>query len=212
MFIMASSNPLEKKRDRQINSNPIRQQKIAVVFLAIFAILIFVLWGWQFSAQLNKPFATDKKAQSEPVVNDLHLVDSDSDGLSDYDEINVYHTSPYLEDSDSDTINDKQEILQGSDPNCPTGKVCSTTQDETINSGTSSTSEPIVNNPVVSDEATIVPGIGNEVTPAMLRQILLQNGYDAATLEKISDEDIMRSYQEAIKSQSGASATSTTNQ
>jgi hypothetical protein len=210
---MASSNPLEKKRDLQINSNPIRQQKIAVVFLAMFAILIFVLWGWQFNTQLNKPFATDKKVQSGPIVNDLHLVDSDNDGLSDYDEINIYHTSPYLEDSDSDTINDKQEISQGSDPNCPSGKVCGTTQNENVNnSSASSTNNQITNSPVVSGEATIVPGIGNEVTPAMLRQILLQNGYDAATLEKISDEDIMRSYQEAVKSQSGASATSTTNQ
>ncbi len=42
--------------------------------------------------------------------------DADEDGLSDYDEVYVYHTSPYIEDSDSDAFSDQEEVEAGSDP------------------------------------------------------------------------------------------------
>lgn len=202
---MVSNNPLEKNVAKQFPENKLRKQKMTVVFLAVLAIIIISLWGFQFSIQLNKPFTVNQKINKTETtkVNDLHLVDSDSDDLSDYDEINVYHTSPYLEDSDSDNIPDKQEIVTGTDPNCPVGKICNTTSSSSM-SASSSTVPQIDTTPVVSGEATIVPGLGNEVTPAMLRQMLLQNGHDAATLEKISDADIMKIYQEALSSQSNA--------
>ncbi len=50
--------------------------------------------------------------------------DSDHDGLSDYAELVLYRTSPYLADSDSDGIPDVVEIAQVTDPNCPQGKTC----------------------------------------------------------------------------------------
>ena len=52
--------------------------------------------------------------------------DTDGDGLNDYDELYIYGTSPYLPDSDSDGLTDKQEIESGTDPNCPTGQNCRT--------------------------------------------------------------------------------------
>ncbi|MBN1330446.1 MAG: hypothetical protein JXA54_13310 [Candidatus Heimdallarchaeota archaeon] len=39
------------------------------------------------------------------------LIDSDLDGLSDFDEINVYFTNPYSYDSDGDLLSDSDEIL-----------------------------------------------------------------------------------------------------
>ncbi len=50
------------------------------------------------------------------TVNEL---DSDGDGLGDYDEINVYFTDPANPDSDGDGFNDGDEINAGSDPNDP---------------------------------------------------------------------------------------------
>lgn len=50
--------------------------------------------------------------------------DTDRDGLSDYAELHIYKTSPYLADSDSDGIPDAIEIAQGTNPNCPTGQTC----------------------------------------------------------------------------------------
>jgi hypothetical protein len=42
--------------------------------------------------------------------------DSDGDGLSDEDEINVYGTSPYDADTDGDGVQDGQEVADGTDP------------------------------------------------------------------------------------------------
>lgn len=43
-------------------------------------------------------------------------IDSDGDGLSDYDEIHVYDTDPWLADSDGDGQSDADEIEVGTDP------------------------------------------------------------------------------------------------
>ncbi|MFC1702876.1 hypothetical protein ACFLZO_00225, partial [Patescibacteria group bacterium] len=50
--------------------------------------------------------------------------DTDFDGISDFDELYVFRTSPFLEDSDSDGIGDGDEITNQTDPNCPRGKTC----------------------------------------------------------------------------------------
>ncbi len=43
--------------------------------------------------------------------------DTDDDGLSDGDEVNVYSTNPIASDSDADGLSDGQEITLGTDPN-----------------------------------------------------------------------------------------------
>src|SRR4051812_23712962 len=44
-------------------------------------------------------------------------VDSDNDGLTDDDEINIYHTNPDVADTDGDSFSDGDEIKFGFDPN-----------------------------------------------------------------------------------------------
>jgi hypothetical protein len=204
---MPTPNPLEKKKDAQSAKNLPRKQRLAVIFLALGAILIVVFWAVQLSARLNKPFSAGKTTNSDNQATNTNsnLKDSDGDGLSDYEEINVYYTSPYLEDSDSDGILDKQEIAQETDPNCPTGKDCSnieTTDSATINSAADDVNGSVDPELLLTNNETVGTTItSDEVTPEILRQILLQNGYDQATLDKISDEDIMKSYQEAVASQ-----------
>ncbi|PVZ66760.1 carboxypeptidase regulatory-like domain-containing protein [Pelagibaculum spongiae] len=48
------------------------------------------------------------------LVND---VDSDNDGLSDFDEVRTFNTNPWDSDSDNDGENDGLEVDQGTDPN-----------------------------------------------------------------------------------------------
>lgn len=54
----------------------------------------------------------------------LKTTDSDTDTISDYDEMFIFKTSAYLTDTDSDGEADNQEIAAGQDPNCPKGKTC----------------------------------------------------------------------------------------
>jgi hypothetical protein len=50
----------------------------------------------------------------------LMVQDSDSDGLTDYQELFEYITDPYHSDTDRDFVSDPQELSHGSDPNDPT--------------------------------------------------------------------------------------------
>jgi Bacterial TSP3 repeat len=46
----------------------------------------------------------------------LEFMDTDSDGLSDYDELNFYNTNPYNADSDGDGFSDGEEVQNGYNP------------------------------------------------------------------------------------------------
>jgi len=57
----------------------------------------------------------EKKAQTDAA---LKQIDTDKDGLNDYDEITIYRTSAFLSDSDGDGYDDKAEIRTGRNPLC----------------------------------------------------------------------------------------------
>lgn len=44
-------------------------------------------------------------------------IDTDKDGISDFDEVNIYKTNPELSDTDNDGVTDGIEIARGYDPN-----------------------------------------------------------------------------------------------
>jgi len=54
--------------------------------------------------------------QEFQLGTDPHNPDTDGDGLSDGDEVNLYHTNPLVADSDGDGIPDGVEITTGTDP------------------------------------------------------------------------------------------------
>ncbi len=178
-----------------------RQKRMAIVFI-LFAAILVVFGIIKIVDQIRSPFDFSVESSQEAITElDQALLDSDGDGLSDYDELYIYQTSPYLEDSDSDGLSDFEEVSQGSNPNCPVGENCLTSEI------TSSEENPLTGLNYL--EETVSEGVEenvevnlNDMTPALLREILLESGYEASVLEQISDEDLMNSYFEALESRS----------
>ncbi|MBQ7667529.1 MAG: OmpA family protein [Kiritimatiellae bacterium] len=57
-------------------------------------------------------FGADRIKDDPVVAADPRSLDSDGDGLSDWDEINVYHTDPNNPDTDGDGLRDGEEVLK----------------------------------------------------------------------------------------------------
>lgn len=91
-----------------------------------------------FALDVNRNDVLDPIQQRLKELADQKVQDSDGDGVNDFDEQFTYNTSPYLADSDSDGITDGNEIASGSDPACAAGLVCGTVLD--TNTAVSTTS------------------------------------------------------------------------
>lgn len=211
-----------------------KRQKIAVAVLAIFGILVIVFWAVQFKTTLKNSLKyssgtnTESSGTNEDVVANednksneiLKTKDSDSDGLSDWDELNTYKTSPYLEDSDSDGYLDKKEIETDNDPNCPMGQVCVGTSDTSgdADSDSANTSDELLVSPITnvnsgSDVTTdslkdtnlnvtnTQNGLSSGADAATLRKALEEAGFDKEMLNKISDKELLEAYQDTLSSQ-----------
>lgn len=139
----------------------------------------------------------------------LKTIDTDGDGFFDYDEIYVYHTSPYLKDTDSDGYDDKQEVTTGHDPNCPAGTVCNALP-PTVAASTSTASVPQGFTGLDSllqgtDPATSPPSLQDAIsqlenlTPVQVRQVLVQNGIPQAQLQGLDDAMLMQLYTKSLQ-------------
>ncbi len=202
----------EQMQELQPQTAPLKQaptwkQKAAVIFLAIFGVTAVILWVMQFRSGLviNKP-APQQQPQVQQV--DLQKQDTDQDGLSDYDELYFYNTSPYIEDTDSDGITDKSEIDAGQDPNCPTGQDCFESSEFSSQSDGSSdinnTSNNMPNAQVPNaqtsqtfspDQEQIMNVLSGQADADILRQFLGSAGMSSEMLEGISDEQLLEIYQ-----------------
>jgi hypothetical protein len=196
-----------------------KPQKNAVLALAALAVFIVVFWAWQMQSHIKAPFDYGKTTETDGTAEEeynklLKNADTDKDGLSDYDEIYTYKTSPYLEDTDSDGLSDKKEIDNGTNPVCPEGKDCAAAIDTSaatvLNTGSASSEANTVitlGSSTVSEAAlqNILDGKGDAAT---LRQFLLSGGASQEELNLISDEDLLKSNQETLESQNANAASS----
>lgn len=205
-----------------------KSQKIAAAVLAFFGFLIIIIWSVQFKKIISQPFAYQPNKQ--PAANeqfnnacpngqcnqseeDLKNKDTDGDGLSDWDELNIYNTSPYLEDSDSDGFSDKQEIDNNKDPNCPAGRDCydqdfSSIQTNNENQAGSSVERGNGFLQELNKAAGNQTDVGDisfsqmeNLDAATLRQILKEAGMSEELLNQISDEELLKTWQEVISGQ-----------
>ncbi len=168
------------------------------------------------SADLERTTADVRSQQQDDEA--LKSKDTDGDGLSDYEELNRYRTSPYLADTDSDGTNDREEIAKESDPNCPEGRDCrevAPVADPNVELGFEDQDISAIANDQLP--MTNVGGAGGDgemveitteaeaneqlknLTPAQVRQLLLDSGQvTQEQLDAIDDETLMRVYKEVV--------------
>lgn len=148
----------------------------------------FIARGNINAANLNASLTTNSDVAN---LLELQKKDTDLDTISDYDELYVYKTSPYIADSDSDGYPDGEEVKNNQDPNCPAGQVCN-------------------NSPVASASSTApaLPESADNLTSNQIRSLLLQSGATEQELKNISDSELQKMYQEvateAAKAQAGS--------
>lgn len=216
-----------------------REQKTGFVFMLVFAIMTIGLGALQLRNTVYGPFIikpSETPSLSRSMAADearLKSIDTDHDGLNDWEELNQYTTSPYLADTDSDKIDDKTEIDKGTDPLCPEGKQCATSAD-TGTTATSSLASALLGktadsldalNQTVSTASNEAQAVNSNQTtqpaennlevekiindPVKLRALILKTGkIDSATLEKIDDVTLQKMAQNLFVS---ASSTAQTN-
>lgn len=203
------------------------QQKLSFTMLVIFGILIVVLGFLQMRNTIYTPFVIRASDLAGPeggalFENDqvkLQSIDTDHDGLNDYEELNFYITSPYLPDSDSDGIDDKIEVTNHTDPNCPEGKKCQTAENLVT---TSSAFIPELGaetglglDPGPAPETSVSAVTDNLETlskdPAAMRKLMLQSGaISKEELDLVNDATIIKMAQGLVEQQFGTGTATTT--
>jgi hypothetical protein len=206
-----------------------KEQKVALLFVIICgagAALLGAFYVWHHMAVPfvisytgPKLLVGDDAAQAS-VTKDK-ATDTDKDGLNDYDEKNIYGTSPYLADTDSDGLNDQLEVTSGTDPLCKTGASCDVGVGDSqaivpVNaSGTfvNNVDAPTIPAPpsgVGGDEAGIMaPGSSltagdierlRQLPVAQIRELLVSSGAGAEEVKALTDEEVQSLFDDLLTS------------
>jgi len=187
-----------------------RRRKNAVFGLSFLAVVILGVWVWQFNSRLSGPFEPNKEElaaaqQAAKEKEEAALLekskDTDGDGLIDWDEINVYKTSPYLKDTDGDGISDFDEVRAGTDPLCAEGSNCGLLATNPEDTNTGDAEIPSIAPASLVDEELLILALSGEGDAKTMRQILLQGGADPDQVNLLSDEDLMLMYKEILAAQ-----------
>ncbi len=211
-------NPLSKFKSHE---------KLALVVFLLIGMTTAVLAYAQIKKSIWSPFVrkpitykTSDELEQEQADR-LKTLDTDKDGLSDYDELYVFHTSPFLADSDSDGVNDGTEVAQGTDPNCPKGKVCRqvTVNTATLPSADGTTTPPTDQTPPPSSASAqeramqaIVTTFGDPtkltketitakldaMTSAELRGFIVELGIPESALAKADDATLRKLVEDTL--------------
>jgi hypothetical protein len=190
-----------RSRDELVKQTLSKKQKFALAGLTVFGILLVSFWAIDLNDRIRAPLlpkVADNNQSAQNSLTDEEKIknqDTDGDGLSDWNELNIYHTSPYLSDSDSDGISDSAEIKNNTDPNCPQGKVCNITAFTAPAAATSTainlTSATSTLSAASSTQVEEYSKIISCQDMKLLRKYLLDSGkIDSVSLGKISDAEL----------------------
>lgn len=190
--------PMDQNLPQKTRVKTSTQFRVAFAMVIVISIATAALGAVQISRTLKAPFqarvaSKQESTSEEERKQELKSLDTDYDGLSDYDETYLYTTSPFIEDSDSDGEKDGDEVKGGDDPNCPKDRNCFTS----IEVGATST--PILD-PLGAQPQLFGGGsLGLNLEPTLLRQELEKLGVPKMLLDKLKDDDLQKLYSETLQ-------------
>jgi hypothetical protein len=181
-----------------------REQKAGFVFVIVCGLTALIFGGQYLWTHLASPFVisytgprfvTGSEAEQAQLAEQKQL-DSDTDGINDYDEMYVYKSSPYLSDSDSDGVPDGTEITGGQDPNCAQGAECAVANDETITLDENLQELDAQAEALAKEQAALQQALSDlyGMPISEIRQLLVQSGADPKQVEALSDDQVMQMY------------------
>ncbi len=207
-----------------------QKQKAFFAIFVLFSCMALVFSYISVKEGISAPFRVSVKEASKNVelLKDqaqeqealAKRIDSDGDGLSDWDEQNVYKSSPYLWSTAGDGVPDNIKIAMGENPLCKLGEPCTA---QSMKFDLPTDSFPLMDvsgQPNVNDQLSSILMGENQVgenfrgaaeeagvefdldaiprDPALLRQALMQTGkVDQAKMDSLSDEELLRFFDEA---------------
>lgn len=195
-------------------------QRFGVGLLIFISVLLVAVSIFQFKSNI---FSYGKRVKTDPLTNlssaerdsaeleALKKADTDGDGLSDYNELYAYHSSPYMRDTDSDGIHDGEEVRKGTSPTCQEGKDCMFNPIAAV-ANASSTAAQASSGATQPAPAASVAGTDqkldiNTLTPQELREALIESGMPEDQLAGVSDEDLMKLVKQAQADNNAAPTT-----
>jgi len=182
-----------------------KAQKMGFFLLLIFAFLAVGLGWLQIRNTLYEPFALNDTVPTilrdeVDTIDALRFRDTDQEGLTDCDVLYIYNTSPYLADTDSDGLSDSEEIAGGTNPLCPEGKDCSgiAAVDDIVPRTTNTSSLPVFQGGTI-EPGEEPPSLEEIVSdPAQVRQLLKTVGFTDEDLDQVSDAELMILVEQAL--------------
>jgi hypothetical protein len=180
-----------------------KEQKVGFVLLLIFGLMTIGMGFLQMRNTLYGPYTVHTVQNDLQDIGDLfseedirlQAVDTDRDGISDYEEIYYYNTSAYLPDTDSDGISDKEEIERGDDPLCPQGESCDSGVGEADQDGEFQFAGAPEEEPLPPADAALTSPEALEALlndPEAIRDLLSRTGqFTPEQLESIDDDTLI---------------------
>lgn len=182
-----------------------REQKFGYAVVIACGVLAVSLGVFYMSKHVKAPFIvsytgsrfmTGEEAKAAEVAKQKKL-DTDGDAINDYDELNIYGSSPYLRDTDSDGISDDIEIASNGDPACAKGAACDSDEDEIAYEFSLDGILPGAVEPDIAEATAQLEQIRTMLqsqTPEDIRLLLVDAGADPAAIAEMSDEEITALY------------------
>lgn len=205
-----------------------RNQKIAFIAFVVGAVFLLFMTGASVMDGINAPFKgkvadliKNKELLQDPTkVQEEYekRTDTDGDGISDWDEQNIYKTSPYLWSTAGDEVPDNVKIALGENPWCKHGEKCTPNPMRFDFATTSLPYTDLINqqntaqdlNAYLTNNEQLKAGaeqaganmdLRSQVPkdPAVLRKALIDSGkVTQEDLDKLTDEQLMQLVDQAI--------------